>query len=77
MHLPLVKHYFMKIPYLVIHFAISIVALIFSIFGLLAGIRLGETIGKQMEIIGGLILPGIGVRVVYPFISRELSETRK
>jgi putative Mn2+ efflux pump MntP len=32
--------------------------------GLLAGSRLGEAFGKRMEVIGGLILIGIGLRVV-------------
>ena len=35
-----------------------------SAFGLQAGARLGEVFGKRMEIIGGLILIGIGLRVV-------------
>jgi len=29
-----------------------------------AGRRLGETFGKRMEIVGGLILLAIGIRVV-------------
>jgi putative Mn2+ efflux pump MntP len=35
---------------------------------LFAGIRLGETFGKRMEILGGLILLGIGIRVVITHI---------
>jgi len=43
---------------------IGFVAMLLSALGLFAGIRLGETFGKRMEIIGGLILLGIGIRVV-------------
>ena len=39
-----------------------------SLFGLLAGTTLGEKFGKRMEILGGLILIGIGVRVVVSHI---------
>ncbi len=35
-----------------------------SLFGLLAGCRLGEIFGKRMEILGGLLLVGIGLRIV-------------
>ncbi len=43
---------------------IGLVTFLLSGFGLLAGGRLGEQFGKRMEIIGGLILVGIGVRVL-------------
>ncbi len=36
-----------------------------SLFGLLAGCRLGEVFGKRMEILGGLLLIGIGLRIVF------------
>jgi putative Mn2+ efflux pump MntP len=55
---------FLKIPVLLSVVTIGIVALLFSIIGLFAGTRLGETFGKRMEILGGMILIGIGVRVV-------------
>ena len=32
--------------------------------GLFAGDKLGQKFGKRMEIVGGIILIGIGVRVV-------------
>jgi len=47
-------------------FTISMIGLItlgLSLVGLLAGCRLGEVFGKRMEILGGLILIGIGVRI--------------
>ena len=55
---------FLKIPIILSIVAIGIVAVLLSIIGLFAGSRLGETFGKRMEIFGGLILIGIGVRVV-------------
>jgi len=43
---------------------IGVVTLILSAIGLKAGARLGEAFGKKMEIIGGLILIAIGLRIV-------------
>jgi putative Mn2+ efflux pump MntP len=43
---------------------IASVALGFSLVGLLSGHRLGLSFGKSMEILGGLILNGIGIRIV-------------
>jgi putative Mn2+ efflux pump MntP len=43
---------------------IGLVTLALSSLGLIAGNGLGEKFGKRMEIVGGLILIGIGVRVV-------------
>ena len=43
---------------------IGVVAAGLSIFGLYAGNKLGETFGKRMEILGGLILVGIGLRIL-------------
>jgi putative Mn2+ efflux pump MntP len=36
-----------------------------SLAGLGLGQRLGEVFGKRMEILGGLILVGIGLRIVF------------
>ncbi len=55
---------FLKVPILLSVVMIGLVALLLSAVGLFAGIRLGETFGKRMEILGGLILLGIGIRVV-------------
>ncbi len=55
---------FLKIPVLLSVVAIGLVALFLSAVGLFAGIRLGQIFGKRMEILGGLILFGIGIRVV-------------
>jgi len=43
---------------------IGVVAGLLSIIGLLIGNKLGEKFGKRMEIIGGIILIAIGIRVV-------------
>ena len=43
---------------------IGIVAALLSLLGLKLGYRLGLRFGKRMEIIGGLILIGIGARIV-------------
>ena len=55
---------FLKVPILLSVIMIGVVALILSAVGLFAGIRLGRAFGKRMEILGGLILLGIGTRVV-------------
>ncbi len=43
---------------------IGIITAALSLIGLLAGHKLGKRFGKSMEIVGGLILIGIGLRVV-------------
>lgn len=55
---------FLNVPVLATVLMIGVVAFILSIVGLFAGIRLGIVFGKRMEIIGGLILLAIGIRVV-------------
>jgi len=55
---------FLKVPILISVIMIGVVALLLSAVGLFAGIRLGEAFGKRMEIFGGLILLGIGIRVM-------------
>lgn len=55
---------FLKVPILISVIMIGVVALLLSAVGLFAGIRLGEAFGKRMEILGGIILLGIGIRVV-------------
>ncbi len=44
---------------------IGIVTSSLSLVGLLAGCRLGEWFGKRMEILGGLLLIGIGLRIAF------------
>jgi putative Mn2+ efflux pump MntP len=55
---------FLNVPILLSVVMIGLVAVLLSALGLIAGIRLGETFGKRMEILGGLILLGIGIRVL-------------
>jgi manganese efflux pump family protein len=55
---------FIKVPVLLSVIMIGVVALLLSAVGLFAGIRLSTAFGKRMEILGGLILLGIGIRVV-------------
>ena len=45
-------------------FVIWLMTVVFSSTGLFAGNSLGKRFGKRMEVLGGLILIGIGVRVV-------------
>jgi putative Mn2+ efflux pump MntP len=47
---------------------IGLVTFGLSLFGLLAGNRLGERFGKRMEVLGGLLLIGIGVRILLTHI---------
>ncbi|RPJ43368.1 MAG: manganese efflux pump [Chloroflexi bacterium] len=55
-------------PVLLPALIIGVVTTGLSAFGLLAGNRLGQTFGKRMEILGGLILIGIGLRILYTHI---------
>jgi len=48
------------IPVLIIGF----VAAAFTVAGMLAGCRLGQRFGKRMEMVGGLVLIGIGIQIV-------------
>jgi putative Mn2+ efflux pump MntP len=43
---------------------IGIVAFAFTAAGLHLGCRFGSLLGKRMEIVGGLILIGIGVKIL-------------
>jgi putative Mn2+ efflux pump MntP len=54
----------LSIPILSPALVIGVVTFGLSLFGLMAGGRLGEKFGKRMEIIGGVILIGIGLRVL-------------
>jgi len=60
---------FLEIPILLSIIAIGVVAFILSLVGLFFGCRLGEAFGRRMEIVGGLILIGIGVRMVLSHLS--------
>ena len=53
-----------QVPVLFSVLMIAVVATLLSLVGLFAGTRLNTKFGKRMEILGGLILLGIGIRVV-------------
>jgi manganese efflux pump family protein len=55
---------FLNIPVFLSIAMIGLVAVLLSALGLFAGTRLGEAFGKRMEIVGGILLIGIGIRVV-------------
>ena len=54
----------LKVDVLSASLLIGVVTLILSLIGCLIGGSLGSHFGKRMEIVGGLILNGIGVRVL-------------
>jgi putative Mn2+ efflux pump MntP len=54
----------LRTPVLLPSILIGVVASSLSIIGLHAGGKMQEAFGKRMEVLGGLILVGIGVRVV-------------
>lgn len=53
-----------QVPILTTIILIGIITLSLSMIGLFAGCCLGTAFGKRMEILGGLILIGIGIRIV-------------
>jgi putative Mn2+ efflux pump MntP len=55
-------------PVLFPSLVIGVVTAGLSTFGLYAGTQLGAAFGKRMEILGGLILICIGLRIVYTHI---------
>lgn len=55
----------MQIPVLASVVAIGVVAFLLSMVGISAGARLGKTFGKKMEVVGGIILVLIGIRVLF------------
>ncbi|HMB22907.1 MAG: manganese efflux pump MntP family protein [Chloroflexota bacterium] len=55
---------FLNVPIVLSIAMIGLTALLLSALGLFVGTCLGEVCGKRMEILGGLILLGIGIRVV-------------
>ena len=54
----------LKVQILYPSIIIGIVAAGMTVLGLALGNRLGKTFGKRMELVGGLVLLGIGLRVV-------------
>lgn len=54
----------LRVDVIVPSLVIGVVAAVLSLVGLLLGNRLGTAFGKRTEVLGGLILIGIGVRVL-------------
>jgi putative Mn2+ efflux pump MntP len=55
---------FLKIPVFYPAIIIGIVAFFMTMVGMLFGEKLGNVIGKRVELLGGLILIGIGVKIL-------------
>ncbi len=55
---------FVKVNILLASVTIGIIAFVVAIFGFLLGRKAHSVIGKRAEVIGGLILIGIGVKIV-------------
>jgi putative Mn2+ efflux pump MntP len=55
---------FIRSPILYPVITIGLITAGLSLFGLCAGNKLGQRFGKKMEIVGGLILVGIGIRIL-------------
>ena len=59
---------FLKTDIILASLTIGIVAFLVTATGFIAGKRLGSLIGKRAEAIGGLVLIGIGIRIVLEHI---------
>lgn len=55
---------FLKANILTASLVIGLVSFLFSVVGLLVGNKLSEKFGKKMEVVGGIILLLIGLRIV-------------
>jgi putative Mn2+ efflux pump MntP len=55
---------FLKVNLALASSAIGVTAFIITFLGFLAGKKLGELVGKRAEIIGGIILIAIGIRIL-------------
>ncbi len=48
---------------------IALVALVFSVVGVLLGNRIGAVWGSRVEVLGGLVLIGIGVKILFQHLA--------
>ncbi len=55
---------FLKVNILLATFVIGSITFIISMLGILFGKKTGSRFGKKMEIVGGLILIGIGTKIL-------------
>jgi putative Mn2+ efflux pump MntP len=58
----------LKLNVIVASLLIGAVSLVMSVIGLLGGSRLSRRFGKSVEVLGGLVLIAIGVRIVLTHI---------
>ena len=59
----------LKIPVLYPSIVIGIVAFMMTVCGMIFGGKLGKIFGKRVEILGGLLLIGIGVKILMEHIA--------
>ena len=59
----------LKIPVLYPSIVIGVVAFVMTVCGVLFGGKLGRVFGKRVEIFGGLLLIGIGVKILMEHIA--------
>ncbi|MEI7637460.1 MAG: manganese efflux pump MntP family protein [Syntrophus sp. (in: bacteria)] len=60
---------FLKMPILYPSMIIGVVAFIMTALGMLFGEKLGKICGKRVEVIGGIILIGIGVKILFDHVA--------
>jgi len=60
---------FLKTPILYPSIIIGVVAFIMTALGMLFGEKLGKICGKKVEVIGGIILIGIGVKILFDHVA--------
>jgi len=60
---------FLKTPILYPSIIIGVVAFIMTAMGMLFGEKLGKICGKRVEIVGGIILIGIGVKILFDHVA--------
>jgi manganese efflux pump family protein len=58
----------LQVPILALSLTIGIVTVGFSLVGMMTGGQLGLRFGKSMEVLGGLVLAGIGINIVLTHI---------
>ena len=59
---------FVQVPIVSASLTIGIVAFLITVLGFFAGRRAGELLGKRAEMVGGLVLIGIGLRILLSHI---------
>jgi manganese efflux pump family protein len=60
---------FMNVPILVPSLIIGVIAAMLSVAGVYLGTKLERLLGKKIEILGGLILIGIGMKILFEHLS--------